>query len=81
RMQGRLQNIMTMPLDVLFEICFHLGSADLVQLAYTSAFLRETLMDHRHVFIWKTARFNVRGLVPPEPPIGMSEPAWARLLY
>ncbi|KZV59904.1 hypothetical protein PENSPDRAFT_760268 [Peniophora sp. CONT] len=81
RIQGRLKDIMSMPLDILFEICFHLVSADLVPLARTSKFLWEVLMDRRHAFIWKTARLNVPGVVPPDPPIGMSEPAWARLLY
>lgn len=63
------------------QICFHLGPAELVSLARTSKFLRGVLVDRRHDFVWRAARLNAPGLTPPEPPVGMSEPAWARLLY
>ncbi|KZV69428.1 hypothetical protein PENSPDRAFT_633126 [Peniophora sp. CONT] len=81
RMQGRLKNIMSMPLDVLFEIFSTLLPADLLSLARTSKNIRQVLMNRNHSGLWKAARANASGLPSPDPPIGMSEPAWARLLY
>ncbi|VDB86838.1 unnamed protein product [Peniophora sp. CBMAI 1063] len=54
---------------------------ELVSLSQTSRFLQNLLLDSRHLFIYKTVRENASGLPPPQPPIGMSEMSWARLLY
>ncbi|KZV60445.1 hypothetical protein PENSPDRAFT_620016 [Peniophora sp. CONT] len=81
RFQGRLKNIMSMPLDVLFEIFSALRPTDLLALARTSKALRDVTMNRKHIGVWKSARVNIPGIATPEPPAGMSEPAWAHLLY
>ncbi|KAI0061322.1 hypothetical protein BV25DRAFT_1826808 [Artomyces pyxidatus] len=79
--QGRLQNMLTMPLDVLFELFSNLTPGDLVNLTRTSKNLRAVLMSRKSISVWRAARAQVPGLEVPEPPEDMSEPAWAQLLY
>ncbi|KAI0061321.1 hypothetical protein BV25DRAFT_1916993, partial [Artomyces pyxidatus] len=81
RNQGRLQNMLSMPLDILFELFSNLTPGDLLSLARTSKGLRSVLMSRKSVSVWKAARSQVPGLEAPEPPEDMSEPAWAQLLY
>ena len=98
RVQGRLRNITTMPLDVLLEVLAHptplasfclqhhkilsaLQPSGLLALARTSKPLRQVVMNRSHIGIWRAARSNVPGPATPEPPVGISEPAWAQLLY
>ncbi|KAI0027917.1 hypothetical protein K488DRAFT_90305 [Vararia minispora EC-137] len=82
RLQGRLENMLAMPLDVLYEIFCLLQPADLLALSRTSKNFRTILMTRNSATVgaWKSARANMS--VPgPEPPSNMSEPAWANLLY
>ncbi|KAI9507305.1 hypothetical protein F5148DRAFT_1206134 [Russula earlei] len=81
RIQGRLQNMLSLPLDVLFLIFSELGSMDLVNLARTSNELRRFLMSRRTILVWTVARQNAGATRVPDPPEDMSEPAWALLLF
>ena len=62
------------------QIFGHLDPLDLLRLARTCKNpLRDFLMDRsQSISIWKAVRFNV-GL--PPPPNGMSEPAFADLVF
>ncbi|KAI0061323.1 hypothetical protein BV25DRAFT_1900543 [Artomyces pyxidatus] len=79
--QSGLQNLLSVPLDVLFETYSLLTPADLLNLARTSKKLRTVLMSRTFVLVWRAARTQVHGLAAPSPPDDMSEPAWAQLLY
>ncbi|KAI9430798.1 hypothetical protein H4582DRAFT_2013977 [Lactarius indigo] len=81
RVQGRLQNMLSLPLDVLFGIFSELLPMDLLNLARTSNALRQVLMSRKSTSIWIAARRNAGATVVPEPPDDMSEPAWAQLLF
>ncbi|THH15441.1 hypothetical protein EW146_g5042 [Bondarzewia mesenterica] len=81
RKQGRLENMLGMPLDVLFEIFRCLSPFDLLQLARTSKTLRDLLMSRTVSSLWKNARQSIPGPPAPEPPSDMSEPSWANLLF
>ncbi|KAH9954704.1 hypothetical protein BC827DRAFT_1143177, partial [Russula dissimulans] len=81
RVQGRLQNMLSLPLDILFLIFSELGSMDLVNLARTSKDLRQFLMSRKNILIWIAARQNAGATRVPDPPEDMSEPAWALLLF
>jgi hypothetical protein len=102
RIRGRLQNMLSLPLDVLFlvrlfrggiavpvrpehaiilQILSELGPMDLVNLARTSKALRQVLMSRKSLSVWLVARRNAGLTRVPDPPEGMSEPAWALLLF
>ncbi|VDB95688.1 unnamed protein product [Peniophora sp. CBMAI 1063] len=78
---SRSKNIMSLPLDVMLEVFTALQPSDLLALARTSKALRRMMMNRAHVDVWKAARANVPGIAVPEPHNGVSEPAWAHLLY
>ncbi|KAN0142007.1 hypothetical protein V8E53_000469 [Lactarius tabidus] len=81
RVQGRLENMLSLPLDVLFVILSALLPMDLLNLARTSKTLRQVLMSQMTMSVWISARRNAGATVVPEPPEDMSEPAWAQLLF
>lgn len=81
RIQGRLQNMLSLPFDVLFLIFAELGPMDLVNLARTSKALRGVLMSRKSIWVWLIARQNAGATKVPDPPDDMSEPAWALLLF
>ncbi|KAI9461907.1 hypothetical protein BJY52DRAFT_164408 [Lactarius psammicola] len=81
RVQGRLQNMLSLPLDVLFVIFSGLLPMDLLNLARTSNTLRQVLMSRKSMSVWIGARRNAGATEVPEPPEDMSEPAWAQLLF
>ncbi|KAH8987251.1 hypothetical protein EDB92DRAFT_2016097 [Lactarius akahatsu] len=81
RVQGRLQNMLSLPLDVLFGIFSELLPMDLLNLARTSNTLRQVLMSRKSTSVWIAARRNAGATEVPEPPEDMSEPAWAQLLF
>ncbi|KAH9968565.1 hypothetical protein BJV74DRAFT_868159 [Russula compacta] len=81
RVQGRLQNMLSLPLDVLFLIFSRLGPMDLVNLSRTSKALRRLLMSRKSMWVWIAARRNTGVTGAPDPPEDMSEPAWALLLF
>ncbi|KAF5364538.1 hypothetical protein D9757_011336 [Collybiopsis confluens] len=67
------------PLDVIFEIFYHLDPVDLLRLSRTSKDLRNILMSKSSEAIWRFARENVEGL-PPLPP-DLNEPQYAHLAF
>ncbi|KAI0250347.1 hypothetical protein BJV78DRAFT_591563 [Lactifluus subvellereus] len=79
RVRGRLSELPTMPLDILYEILGHLPPSDLLSLSRVTKAFRQLLMSRRSLFLWKTSY----SLVPEVPtcPEDMSEPAWAHLLF
>lgn len=81
RVRGRLENMLSLPLDVLFVIMSALLPMDLLNLARTSKTLRQVLMSRKSMSVWISARRNAGATVVPEPPEDMSEPAWAQLLF
>ncbi|KAG1731967.1 uncharacterized protein EDB91DRAFT_701462 [Suillus paluster] len=74
-----LSLIVTMPIDVLFEIFGLLEPADLLHLSRTNKAFRTVLLCSNAISVWKAARAN-RGGVPDCMP-GMSEVKWANLLF
>ncbi|KAI0048473.1 hypothetical protein FA95DRAFT_1038684 [Auriscalpium vulgare] len=82
KVQGQRQNMLAgMPLDVLFEMFTYLPPVDLLSLARTSKDLRKLLMSRKSASVWKASRGQAPGLLAPEPPEDLSEPAWVDLIY
>ncbi|KAI0267132.1 hypothetical protein BC834DRAFT_1040925 [Gloeopeniophorella convolvens] len=79
RVRGRLSELPSMPLDILYEIFAHLPPADLISLARVNKSFRRVLMSRGSSFLWKESY----ELVPDVPPCpeDMTEPAWAHLLF
>ncbi|RDX52712.1 hypothetical protein OH76DRAFT_1480331 [Lentinus brumalis] len=77
---GKLMQVLNVPVEVFLEIASHLQPLDLLHLARASLELRETLMSRKMRSVWIAARKN---LDPPMPdcPEGMSEPAYASLVF
>ncbi|KAF9553640.1 hypothetical protein CPC08DRAFT_822184 [Agrocybe pediades] len=73
-----LSLLLTMPLDVLFEIFGHMHPRDLVSLARTSKIFKQTLLASDAVTVWMTARKRLGG---PDCPPYMTEPAWTALIF
>ncbi|KAK0222366.1 hypothetical protein IW262DRAFT_1493975 [Armillaria fumosa] len=68
-----------MPLDIILCIFELLDPLDLLHLARLSKAFRRVLMSKSSISAWKSARSNIGGL--PEPLYGLSEPAWANLIF
>lgn len=79
RKKKTLSLIVTMPIDILFEIFVLLEPEDLLYLSRASKAFRKVLLSDNAVSVWKAARVN-RGGVPDCMP-GMSEVSWASLLF
>ncbi|EIM81424.1 uncharacterized protein STEHIDRAFT_171802 [Stereum hirsutum FP-91666 SS1] len=79
--RGKLRDMLSMPLDIFYEVCKLLSPADLLSLARTSKGLREILMSRSSITVWKSARQSLGDLVPLELPREFSEPAWAALVF
>ncbi|PBK62586.1 hypothetical protein ARMSODRAFT_895554, partial [Armillaria solidipes] len=60
----------------IFEL---LDPLDLLHLSRLSKAFRRVLMSKSSISAWKSARRNIGGL--PEPLHGLSEPAWANLVF
>ncbi|KDQ49480.1 hypothetical protein JAAARDRAFT_200826 [Jaapia argillacea MUCL 33604] len=75
---GKLSMLPQIPLDILFEIFGHLTPKDLLNLSCTDKLLRKTLMSRKSLSIWKNVRLAAE---VPDGPDGMSEPAWAELIF
>ncbi|KAF8173616.1 hypothetical protein BJ912DRAFT_931853 [Pholiota molesta] len=78
-MLGKLSGLLSLPLDIFFEITSHLHPLDLLHLSRASRhfarmFLRK---DNRHA--WLAARQTVEGL--PDCPRDISEAQYAHLLF
>ncbi|KAF8335068.1 uncharacterized protein EI90DRAFT_3049361 [Cantharellus anzutake] len=79
RRQGRLANLMKMPVDIFAEIVGHLEPIDLLHLARTTKFIRSILMSKSSKLMWKRARGSLDGF-PPCPP-DLCEPEYASLVF
>ncbi|RPD57601.1 hypothetical protein L226DRAFT_610638 [Lentinus tigrinus ALCF2SS1-7] len=77
--RGGLEDMPGMPLDVLIEIFGFLHPRDLLNLARTTREFRDFLMSRDAISFWKASRKQVEGL--PDPPPGVSEPAYANFLF
>ncbi|KAG7441856.1 uncharacterized protein BT62DRAFT_466709 [Guyanagaster necrorhizus] len=75
---GKLQGILSMPVEMWLEILSFLSPQDVLQLARSSKDLRSIFMSRSSTAIWKAARRTVEC---PSPISGFSEPAWANLLF
>ncbi|KDQ49477.1 hypothetical protein JAAARDRAFT_643890 [Jaapia argillacea MUCL 33604] len=75
---GKLSMLPQMPLDILFEIFVHLTPKDLLNLSRTDKLLRKTLLSRKSLSIWKNVRLAAE---VPDGPDGMSEPAWAEMVF
>lgn len=75
---GKLQGILSMPVEMWLEILSFLSPQDVLQLARSSKDLRSIFMSRSSMPIWKAARRTVEC---PSPITGFSEPAWANLMF
>ncbi|KAF8828951.1 hypothetical protein HHX47_DHR3001101 [Lentinula edodes] len=76
-----LQPLVTsFPLEIVYEIFCHLNPPDILSLARTSKKLREILMSKSSENIWRAARENVEGGLPPLPS-DLNEPQFAHLIF
>ncbi|KAI0755804.1 hypothetical protein C8Q74DRAFT_1452363 [Fomes fomentarius] len=80
RLVGKLSMLINMPLDVFFEIASCLHPLDLLHLARTSKLLRAILLSRSSTSAWKAALSSADSSIPTVPP-GLSEPAYAALLF
>ncbi|RPD59168.1 hypothetical protein L226DRAFT_488685 [Lentinus tigrinus ALCF2SS1-7] len=80
RMAGQLSLLLTMPMDVFFEVASHLKPLDILHLSRVSNTFRKLLLSRSSRRIWAAARKN---MVPeiPDGPDDVSEPLYARLLF
>ncbi|KAI0768933.1 hypothetical protein BC629DRAFT_806667 [Irpex lacteus] len=77
--RATLQQIVEMPMDVIYEICFHLQPKDLLNLARSSKNLRSIFMSRSMRHVWRATGRNVSGL--PPCPRDLNEPSYASLLF
>jgi len=78
-MYRKVDKLSHMPLDALYEICRWLSPNDLLQLVRTSKLLRRILTNRASITIWRFSLSSIPGLPTCWP--GMSEPAYAELVY
>ncbi|KIM88893.1 hypothetical protein PILCRDRAFT_813893 [Piloderma croceum F 1598] len=76
---GKLEGLMLLPMDVLFEIFGHLRPLDILHLARTTKQFRSVLMHKSAISVWKAARANVPGFPDCFP--GMNEAQFANLAF
>ncbi|KAG0706614.1 hypothetical protein DFH29DRAFT_900438 [Suillus ampliporus] len=74
-----LEILVSLPLDILFEIFGRLLPLDLLHLARTTKALRAVLVHRSSTTVWKATRSNVPGMPPCAD--DMSEPAHASLAF
>ncbi|KAG1886289.1 hypothetical protein F4604DRAFT_1725611 [Suillus subluteus] len=74
-----LEILISLPLDILFEIFGRLLPLDLLHLARTTKALRAVLMHRSSTTVWMAARSNLKGM--PACADDMSEPAHASLAF
>ncbi|KAJ2921262.1 hypothetical protein H1R20_g15831, partial [Candolleomyces eurysporus] len=72
--------ILSLPLDVCFEILSHLHPIDLYHLSITSKSLRKLVISPALTFAWQRSFEEHREVAPPCPP-GISKPQWATFLF
>ncbi|KAI0088493.1 hypothetical protein BDY19DRAFT_947876 [Irpex rosettiformis] len=79
RRRGKLHQMLDMPLDVIMEICVHLGLREMLWLSRLSKAFNKFFTSRTTQYIWKAAALNVPGL--PPCPEGLTEIAYASLLF
>ncbi|KAK7037980.1 F-box domain-containing protein [Favolaschia claudopus] len=79
RGRGQLKMLPEMPLDIVFEIFSFLEPPDVLNLARTTKDLRNMLMCHSAISIWRSAFLNDSDL--PPLPEGLNEPQYANLAF
>ncbi|KLO05498.1 hypothetical protein SCHPADRAFT_862357 [Schizopora paradoxa] len=77
--RGKLSKLLEMPMEIFTEVACYMTPEDLLNLARTSAGLREILMSKSSKRVWQAAR-TVQGTIPPCPS-DLSEPQYADLLF
>ncbi|KDR77418.1 hypothetical protein GALMADRAFT_65553 [Galerina marginata CBS 339.88] len=75
----KLEKIVDLPVDIVFEIFGWLNPVDLLSLSRTSKNWRALLMTRSSTSVWRSARLNLDGL--PDCPDGLSEPQYAELAF
>ncbi|KAJ3872873.1 hypothetical protein F5051DRAFT_444771 [Lentinula edodes] len=76
-----LQGLLDAPVEIfLFEIFCYLDTGDLLQVSRTSKFFRSVLLDKSSEPIWRMARANVDGDLPPLPN-DLNEIQYAHLIF
>ncbi|KAJ3554746.1 hypothetical protein NM688_g2947 [Phlebia brevispora] len=79
RNDGKLSQLMDMPVDVFLEIASHMKPLDLLQLSRVSQHFRRIFTSKSSRSLWISARKNVSHL--PDPPAILSETKYAALLF
>ncbi|KAH6918137.1 hypothetical protein BKA70DRAFT_9226 [Coprinopsis sp. MPI-PUGE-AT-0042] len=74
-----LSLLVTMPMDIMFEILSQLSPKDLVNVSQTNKLFHKTLAAPNAKTVWMAAREQASNA--PEPPEGYSETRWASLLF
>ncbi|KAH7332971.1 hypothetical protein B0J17DRAFT_677073 [Rhizoctonia solani] len=77
--QGRLADLVNMPIDIFTEVASHLLPGDIISLSRANKFFRNLLIHRSAIHIWHSTMKNVQGL--PPCPEGMSEPHFLALLF
>ncbi|PBK96200.1 hypothetical protein ARMGADRAFT_1077705 [Armillaria gallica] len=77
RLKGALAAFVDMPLDIM--LCVHGYPLDLLHLTHLLKAFQHVLTSKFSVSAWKSVKRNIGGL--PEPFHGLSEPAWANLVF
>ncbi|BGP20172.1 hypothetical protein JCM10213_000743 [Rhodosporidiobolus nylandii] len=75
--QGKLKHFVSMPMDVLSEICTYLDPLDLLHLSRSSRQFRSVFLRPSSASLWRKARRNV---ALPDLEFSMAEPAYASLM-
>ncbi|KAF7302739.1 F-box domain-containing protein [Mycena chlorophos] len=78
--QGRLAGLLSISLDVVFEILGHLQPLDLLRISRLNKEFRALLLSKSTVTVWRACLNNV-GLPLPPPESHMNEPQVARLAF
>ncbi|KAJ6575464.1 hypothetical protein B0H19DRAFT_1128806 [Mycena capillaripes] len=78
--KGRLQGLLAISLDVVFEIFGFLQPLDVLRLSRISKEFRSLLMHKSSISIWRSSLRNVVPELPPCPP-SMTEPQWISLVF
>ncbi|KIM79363.1 hypothetical protein PILCRDRAFT_823618 [Piloderma croceum F 1598] len=76
---GKLAQLMSMPLDVFFEITSRLEPLDILQLSRVSKHFRTTFASQSSRHNWVAARRNISSM--PDCPNDLSEPQYASLMF
>ncbi|CAA7263614.1 unnamed protein product [Cyclocybe aegerita] len=74
-----LEEVLDLPLDVVFEIASHLTPVDLLNLARTSLRFRATFMSKTALGVWKRVLERIPDL--PECPRDLTHPQYASLIF